>query len=526
MGQATSSLSRRYLLVICFFWATTLIVRSSDAQITRIFSAAGDASESFGRAVAVDGDLMVVGAPDHYRSQYNVADDYGAVYVFERIGSSWIETEKIIPEEPFHKAHFGKTVALDGNTLVVGAPYAPNYNTPGTVYIYERDQAGWTLILKLRLSDGGAYADKFGWSLAIKNGRLIVGGIAKLPGNNEFKGAVYVFEKIDSEWIETAILTAESINYATDFGRSIDLDVDVVVVGASLQAKSSVEYSDGAVYVFRKLDTGWVQEAELTVKINVLSAWNKWFGYAVTLDGDHLLVGEPRDVDLTTDIEQQYMTGAVFAFEFDGQSWNMNQKFYGSRPSKSSNFGSSLDLSGEVLLVGSPSGGQYEPGGAVYAFEYSDSGWTESVRMVVPENLNNGLGINVTISGEYFFVGATRLFRSYGESGGVVVFENPVLTTGKEVLSELPAAYSIDGPYPNPFSSRTAITLRVNRTERVEVSLYDMLGRQVRNVFSGVLTASQTVEIPFDGSRLANGPYLIRVQGDSFSESLLVSHVN
>ncbi len=204
---------------------------------------ASDASnyDGFGNAIAVSGDRLVVGAP---RQQ----DGGGRVYVFERgTNEGWVESAKIGAADTEPDDEFAGAVAVDGDLVVVGAPGRVTFGPPGhpdrsgSVYVFKRAGSTWTQAAKLSGSAATA-ASAFGHEVAVAGGRVFVGA----PGQNEHAGAVYVFAEENGEWTETAILTAGESETGSEFGAAIVATSENVFVGAPGQGKA------GEVFVFHR----------------------------------------------------------------------------------------------------------------------------------------------------------------------------------------------------------------------------------------------------------------------------------
>ena len=220
-------------------------------------SAAGEGDE-YGWSAALDGDVLAVGAPYHDA----VAEDAGAVFVFERRGDKWVEAAKLLP--PFGEAlgWFGRWLALDDGRLVVGAPY--ENLTPveggdlvidaGAAYVYEEVDGEWRRTATL-LPDPPVPGASFGWSVAIDGDRLAVAAWAESAGAEQ-SGAVYVYRHAKGAWRLEARVAPPEPQETHQFGRDIELEDNVLVVGAP--GHDDGETPDvGAVFVYHQYDFNW-----------------------------------------------------------------------------------------------------------------------------------------------------------------------------------------------------------------------------------------------------------------------------
>ncbi len=252
----------------------------------------------FGWAVALsdDGSTAVVGAPDR-----NLLT--GAVYVFTRSGSTWTQVAEFTAKSPKTFSEFGTALAVshDGRTIVVGAPQENSF--AGAVYVFSRGASGWVQRSRLAVSDTPDFLG-FGSSVAMgQDGQSLIVGAPKTAG---FSGAAYVFVRSGSSWVQTAALGSG----VTDglFGQSVDLshDSDVALVGAPQSSNVN-----GAAYVFTRTGAVWQQTAVLTAGD---AGVDDYFGFSVALghDAETALIGAPN---------RDAFTGAAYAFGRIGTQW-------------------------------------------------------------------------------------------------------------------------------------------------------------------------------------------------------------
>ena len=218
------------------------------------------ANTLFGRSVAMDGDTLVIGAP---LDDSNGVDS-GAAYVFTRDSSgSWRQAVKLVASDGAADNYFGHTVAVDGDTVVVGV-YRDSEEA-GSVYVFTKPAGGWTTgateTAKLTASDGAA-GDRFGISVAV-NGDTVVVGAYLGSQNVAYSGSAYVFTRDSSGvWRQTAKLAASDGESGDYFGYSVAVDGDTVMVGAWLDDVGSAKPDSGSVYVFTKPAGGWTTGTE------------------------------------------------------------------------------------------------------------------------------------------------------------------------------------------------------------------------------------------------------------------------
>lgn len=260
-----------------------------------------DPYANFGQSVAVDGDRIAVGAPGDESS----AGTTGTVVLFLRNGSNWQQDDRLIPSSGKNGGQFGSNLDIDGNTVIVGAPYEDTSDgaSAGAAYVYTRG-ASWTQQARLvaQLPGGvgsGSADDYFGEAVAIHGDQVIVGA----PGEDEVDsvewwetdyGAAYVYARSGTTWTPQAKLVAQlpdgsnSRADSDNFGQSVALSTDLAIVGAS--GTDALGITDtGAAYVFGRDDGTWKPEVRL---VNANGYYYENFGSTVALDRDLALVGE------------------------------------------------------------------------------------------------------------------------------------------------------------------------------------------------------------------------------------------
>ena len=325
-------------------------------ETDRLESSDLDASDFVGYSVSVDGDTIAAGA----WGDDGAGSLSGAVYVFERNSGgvgNWGQVVKLNAPGASANDVFGFDVSVSGDILVVGAPLDNGaFIDQGSVTVYRRDRegaaGGWVFVTQILAPDAGVDA-QFGSSVAIDGETLVVGAIGDAAMGNG-AGAAYIFERnlggVDSWGLRTKLLatTSGGGSQANDqFGFQVGIDQGRVVVGATKRDLNGV--FAGAAYVFGR-DVGgadaWGQEAEL---IPSDAQSGQWFGNAVSVDGDRLVVGA---LNTTTGFEED-QAGQVYVFERDGGGvWNEALVLTNEDRAMGDLFGSSVALVGDQLAVG------------------------------------------------------------------------------------------------------------------------------------------------------------------------------
>ena len=274
---------------------------TQQAKLTALDAGMGD---QFGWSAAISGDTIIIGAP----TDIPTGIDSGSAYVFIRTGGAWIVEAKLMGSSQAFDSMFGWSVAVDGDTAVVGAlGDFTNGSGSGAVYVFTRSDGVWTEQAKLTASD--AFTDhNFGRSVAISGDTVAIGA----PGNTDKganTGAAYVFVRSDGAWTEQAKLTASDAATTDNFGWSVSISRDnggsanTVVAGAVGDGAKGLDA--GSVYVYKRNGTSWTEQAHLTA---TGAAINQKLGTSVSISGSELVAGAPGDFQMGTE------TGAAHVF--------------------------------------------------------------------------------------------------------------------------------------------------------------------------------------------------------------------
>jgi hypothetical protein len=251
--------------------AVYLFIRNGTAWSQQAYIKASnpDVSDSFGYSVALFGDTLAVGAKGEDSNatgiqqgspgdpSNNDSQDSGAVYMFTRSGATWTQQAYIKASNPGINNVFGWSLALDGETLAVGAPFeASTVPNSGAVYVFIRNGALWTQQAYVKASNPGMN-DTFGWSVALSDDTFAAGA----KGDQANAGAVYLFTRSGTVWSQQDYVTPAVIDSGDLFGYSVALSGDTLAVGAPGEASNASGVDgdagdnslggSGAAYVFQ-----------------------------------------------------------------------------------------------------------------------------------------------------------------------------------------------------------------------------------------------------------------------------------
>ena len=253
-------------------------------QMPKLLASDGAVDNRFGSFVAIDGDTALIGATGFFLPPVVP----GAAYVYHRIGGMWVEQmPKLLASDAAPDDEFGR-VALDGNTAVVSALFDDdNGADAGAVYIFTRSNGIWTEQAKLLASDG-APDHNFGRGLAIDGDTLVVGA-NRGNGNVDDAGAAYIFTRTNGVWTEQAKVIASDGVQGDRFGGSNDIDGDTAVISSIFNDEQGDR--SGAAYIFTRSNGNWTEQAKLLASDGMIE---DQFGRPA-ISGNTVVIGAPRN---------------------------------------------------------------------------------------------------------------------------------------------------------------------------------------------------------------------------------------
>lgn len=281
--------------------SASVFVRSGSSWSLQAQWSAGDgaASDAFGYSVALSGGTALIGA---YDDATPLGADAGSAYVLVRTGNIWSLQAKLVASVTSHL--FGGSVALNGDTALVGSHHddTAKRSQVGSAYVFVRSGTTWSQQAKLTADDGGT-DDVFGWSVALSGNTALVGAYGDDTAAGGDAGSAYVFVRNGSIWSQQAHLFASDGAASDYFGYSVGLSGDTALIGAYGDGKSGIvdagsayvfvrigtTWSEqaGSAYVFTRSGSTWTEQAKLTANDGAAS---DNFGSTVALSGDTALV--------------------------------------------------------------------------------------------------------------------------------------------------------------------------------------------------------------------------------------------
>jgi hypothetical protein len=389
----------RYLIVSVFLFQM-VVSRAAIAYLetTKLFPPDANAGDSFGSSVAIDGNIAVVGA---YQNDSN-GSDCGAAYVYVLSGSQWIQKQKLVPSDGAANDQFGKSVAVAGNTIVVGSYLDDN---KGSAYVFTCSGGIWSRQQKLVAPDAAA-KDKFGCSVAIDNNTIVIGAY----GDDSGKGSAYVFTRTGTNWGFQGKLTASDAQSGAYFGNSVAIDHNTIIAGAP-----NWNTPIGSAYFYQRQNTTWSEQS-------ILRGDAGHFGYSVALDGNWAVIGAYEgDTNVVSG------AGTAYVFAKTGAVWVEQQKLFDANsPAYSEDFGWAVAIKNDTILVGCPY--DFVNGnmtGSVFEFVRTGTTWIQSAWLTADDaNTNDKFGSSTALSGRHIIIGSPYNSNNGKATGSAYLFDN------------------------------------------------------------------------------------------------------
>ena len=381
-------------------------------QHQKLFASDAEAGDRFGTALAMSGDYVVAGAPRNDGAGRNS----GAAYVFRRQGTEWVEQAKLVASDETRSDYFGISVAMDGDTALVGAHRT---NEPladcGTVYVFERNGEIWNQTAKLSAPDPDSFA-YFGFSVGLDADTAIVGATRDDEAGHD-AGAAYIFVRNQFGWAPQAKLIGNNTEAEDNFGYAVDVDGDFAIV------TSPKNRGSGSAYIYRREGIEWKQKRN-RIRIRMIPIdpdGASSFGVSVDIRGATAVIGA------TGGNVGEAVVGAAYVFtQNEPPFWNQHTKLVAGDREGGDQLGFAVAIGENEVIAGAPkhnAGGLSS--GAAYIFEQREDGsWVESGKLSDGETASEDqFGVSVAISGNFAISGAQQDDDIAPNAGAAYIFE-------------------------------------------------------------------------------------------------------
>ncbi len=412
----------------------------------------------FGYSVAISGHTMVVGA--RFEDE-PLAARAGAVYVFVRRQGVWSQQARLVASNVDENDWFGLSVAIYGNTLVIGAPFEDSNarevngdqsdnskHNSGAAYVFVRSNSIWQQQAYIKSTNTDA-DDNFGISVAINEDTIIIGAPledSNATGSNGNQadnsamnsGAAYIYQRFNPDlWVNKGYIKASNSEALDRFGRAVDITEDLFVVGAEHESSNAtgvngdqnnnLKPGSGAAYVFSNASGSWLQQAYLKASN---SNNNDRFGLSVAISNLTTVVGASGEDNSATGINGNetlccdYGSGAAYVFTKDivNNLWSQEAYMKASNTGGGDFFGETVAIDRNTIVVGAVgeksnatgvNGNQFDDSspnsGAVYTFTRASSVWSQQayIKASNSETLDV-FGSSIAISNDTILVGVSQ----------------------------------------------------------------------------------------------------------------------
>ena len=341
--------------------------------------------KKLGSSVDISGDIAVVGAPGS-------AGDIGQVCLYQRSGESWSLLTCLSPNNESDTVHqFGNTVSISGELLVISAVNKQN-GKHGVAYIYQRQGDTWLQQAEL-IHPNSSANDKFASTLSISENYIAIGS----PGfSANTAGAVHIFKSTASGWVEDIVITPVSSFKSANFGASLMLSGEYLIIGDDDHGRAH----EGTGYIYRREDDIWSLQASLKGG-NITKSAN--FATSVAISKNYAVIGAMSENNPL--IKKHKKSGAVYVYKRTGKLWSSQAKLLASDAQQGGNFGSSVAISGDYLLIGAESNNSSR--GSTYLFENINDVWTEVFPFeAVDAKQQDNFGHAIAIAQDYLVISA------------------------------------------------------------------------------------------------------------------------
>ena len=359
---------------------------------TEMFSNNGAFGEQFGQSIATTEDIAVVGAP----GDDVLGNNSGAVHVFRRVGTTWVDEIKLTASDPVPNDQFGSAVSINSDLVVIGAP--DKASQTGAVYVFRRVGSNWwNLEAKLTAFDGTA-GFRYGVAVASSNGRVFVG--APMSGTISGSGAIYIYHQVGGSWLLEAKITPQDATAGDDFGASIASSGNLVAVGAPGAEVNQVARAGKAI-IYQGLSGLWFQQGVL---FPANAQQNGQFAASIAIGSGALAVGAPgEDGD----------DGAAYIYEQGGSTWILDQRLTPVIVDGNDTFGLSVALGSGTAAIGAP--GSDGGNGRVFTYRFTDGSWifNSTLLPINPIAGSDVYGSSVGAAGAFAMIGASGAQTAY-----------------------------------------------------------------------------------------------------------------
>ncbi|MBN2669003.1 MAG: T9SS type A sorting domain-containing protein [Bacteroidales bacterium] len=404
-------------LAIFLMTVVAVFAQENFAEYQKVCASDREAQDKYGASIDADGDWLISGAfhEDHDVNNSNYLEDAGSAYFQRNVNGTWVDFQKIVAPDRGSLDEFGTSVAISGNYAVVGSPLededASNANTlgqAGSAYVYYFDGSAWIFQQKL-VASTRATSRQFGYSVAIDDQTIVV-------GTNFGNDKVYVFEFDGNVWSETHILSATNPEISDYFGASVDIDGNYIAVGCPGDrqdlSEANVLTQAGSVYVYRKAAGSWSLDEKVVATDRHA---NVNYGQSVSIYGFLLIVGAPFDDYDATGSNSLMNAGSAYIYQMLSNTWTLKNKLVASEREVNDQFGTDVSINGDYASVTAILEDEDENdantvsnSGSAYLFYNNLGNWEQAQKLVPANRYAYGFGEKTCLLDDYLMVSSSN----------------------------------------------------------------------------------------------------------------------
>lgn len=395
---------------------------TSWTELQKLTASDKQPQDFFGERVSISGDGLIM-AVSAFREDANGVSDAGSVYIFQKSGSYWAEVQKLTISDKSQNDELGGnsiSINYDGSIIIIGSN-KPAEQYAGAVYVFERNGLSWIQTQKLVASDRESY-DIFSISSAISNdgSTIVVGAPYEDPNGVGGAGSVYVFEKTGPEWTQIQKMTGNFTGGAFGISVSLSEDETTMAIGAS-----SEDIGKGAVYVYQKSGSVWTKIQRL-----VPSDINNYdtFGNKCSINSDGSVIVASAQSHTVSGYKQ---AGAAYVFEKQESTWVETQQITESEPKQGNYFAENISMSKNGTTIALSSANEDPEGiidaGCVYLFQKINSTWTQVQKLTASDKeAYDKFGRSIYVNSDASIVAIGVIYENpsaISNAGSVYVFQ-------------------------------------------------------------------------------------------------------
>ncbi|MBT7469179.1 MAG: hypothetical protein HN692_02085, partial [Candidatus Cloacimonetes bacterium] len=425
--------------------------------------------------------------------------------------ADWSIEQKVFAGDGSGEDYFGQSVSISGEYAIVGAPLK---NFPlGAAYLHKRINNQWLEIEKIQASDS-TNTQGFGSSVFINGDYMMISANHYYSNSS---GSTYIYHNDGENWNEVDIITASGSPICDQYGCSVGIteNGEYAIVGAYNDDENGE--NSGAVYVYQQINSEWNLQTKIMAYDGSLQ---DLFGCSVFITNNLIFVSAINDDDNGEE------SGSVYIYENNGTNWEFHSKIIASHNTSNDQFGVSISVCGDFLIVGTSC---YDQGEA-YIFHFDGENWTEVANLTASDGFDydhfgrsvsisedyavigacdcpdvgmsasayffekegtdwnelnkltidnwGAFGYSVSISGENAIVGANLDFGVSNATGAVYFISNDGTSIDQEIIT-YPQYNALISNYPNPFNPITTISfsLTTNLHEKARIEIFNIKGQ-------------------------------------------------